>query len=310
MAKKFKAKNVKINKEEFSVTKVGELDNNQKSPIFVLVFLGIMLSVIFFLPDMEEIKKQFIEKKDYIFNNIVKEVKEKKDDETPVKENKLLSFSSDLTVSIAEGVSIDTFKLEKNTLSFKVTNASSNRYSFATENYFLELYTENDTLLERIILSDLVVLKQTSEVFALDITSTAFKKLQFVKKEVSDYPNVILEKNENDEEFLVCKNKEEVLTYKFLKGKLVSVSSEVNYKSDAKDYANLLETWKKEAETLNAREGIQSIFVNTGVNFIVNTEIDLNTAKMDAKDRAVFYKKDELPKVIKFEMEARGFTCK
>lgn len=314
MAKKekFNSKKVTISEEELSITKIGELETTEQSPLFVLILFGFILVFIFFLPTIANLIKAPNEKPDY---SLLEKPQENNQEEKPREEpkNSYYQYSDTLSIDLEEKIKINEFALVGNTLSFKVTNANETRFSFQKDNYFLELYSEEDTLLERIYLGDATVSRETDMVlqFALNSNTALYmKKLSFAKKEIADYPNVTLEKNENEEEVLICTKDKETLTYKFQKDKLFSISHVVNYSSTISNYESILNTWQTNSEKLNNMTGITSIFVDAGTGFVVNTTIDTKTAKLNEVENTSYYPNETLAKVVSFEMEARGFSCK
>lgn len=314
MAKKekFNSKKVTISEEELSITKIGELETTEQSPLFVLILFGFILVFIFFLPTIANLIKAPNEKPDY---SLLEKPQENNQEEKPREEpkNSYYQYSDTLSIDLEEKIKINEFALVGNTLSFKVTNANETRFSFQKDNYFLELYSEEDTLLERIYLGDTTVSRETDMVlqFALNSNTALYmKKLSFAKKEITDYPNVTLEKNENEEEVLTCTKDKETLTYKFQKEKLFSISHVVNYSSTISNYESILNTWQTNSKKLNNMEGITSILVDAGTGFVVNTTIDTKTAKLNEVENTSYYPNETLAKVVSFEMEARGFSCK
>lgn len=313
MAKKekFNSKNVKINKEELSITKIGELETAEQSPLFVLILFGVILIFVFLLPTIVNLIKGPNEKPDY---SLINKPQENNPEEEPKEnENSYYDFSDTLSIDLEEKVNVNEFALNGNTLSFKVTNTNETRFSFQSNHYFLELYSETDTLLERIYLGDTIVFRASDLVLQFTLNSNTalnMKKVLFTKKEIADYPNVVLEKNENEEEILTCTKDTENLTYKFQKEKLFSISHVVNYSSTISNYESILNTWQTNSEKLNNKEGITSIFVNAGNGFVVNTSIDLKIAKLNDVENTSYYPNETLAKVVSFEMEARGFNCK
>ncbi len=309
---KFDSKNIKINQEELSITKIGELTTAEQNPLFIFILVGILLIFIFFLPTIVNFIKGPSEKPDYSLTGNQNENNKNPNDTENDNDQTFYTFSSTLSISLEEKIVVDTFSLEGNSLSFKVTNHGDTRYYFNKENYFLELYSEEETLLERVMLSDIIVSRETSEVFSYPLNATTalqMKKIKITKKEIADYPNIVLEKNENDEEVLTCKKDNETITYKFQDAKLFSITDVLNYSSNVADYANLLQSFRSTSEALNSREGIQSLFVDAGNGFVVNTTIDLKTAKLVTDDKVIYYKNETLAKVVKFEMDARGYKC-
>lgn len=312
---KFNSKDVKVNREELSITKIGEINTVEQSSTFVLILFGCILVFIFFLPTIVNWIKGADDKPDYSLTENNKNPNEAEKPETPSQGTleDYYTFSDTLSISLETGITISNFVMNANGLSFTVTNTSENRFYFNKDNYFLELYTEDNTLLERIILSDVVVASKNNMVLEYAISDTTrnnMNKLLFVKKDRVMYPDIMLEKNENQEELLTCIKGGETITYTFKEEKLNRITEAVNYAITDSNYSVLLEQWKTDSEKLNSLEGITSMFVNTGNGFLVNTVIDLKTVKNSNLENVHYYPNETLAKVVKFEMEARGFGCK
>lgn len=312
---KFSSKNVKVNSEELSITKIGEITTTEQSSIFVLILFGCVLVFIFFLPTIVNWIKGSDDKPDYSILENNKNLNETEKPDTPSQGTveEYYNFSDTLSISLETGITISNFVINANGISFTVTNTNETRFYFNKDNYFLELYTEDNTLLERIILSDVVVASKNNMVLEFAISDTSrnsMKKLLFVKKDRVMYPDILLEKNENQEEFLTCIKGGETITYTFKDLKLNRITEAINYDVTNPNYSVLLEQWKTDSEKLNSVEGITSIFVNTGNGFLVNTVIDLKNVKNSNVESVHYYPNETLAKVVKFEMEARGFQCK
>lgn len=310
---KFNYKNIKINEEELSITKIGEMENAEQSTFLIFLLFGVILAFVFFLPTIVNFIKGPDEKPDYslINNNTNEKGNENQDSETAGSTFYLVQDS--LEINLEEGIKITKFSLNGNEFSFEVANTRGSRFYFNKDNYFLELYTEDNTLLERFILSDKVVASNATETFYYTVSSNTalnMKKVTFVKKEIADYPNIVLEKNNSQEEVLVCSNANENLTYKFQNEKLISIADVVNYSANSVDYATNLEKWKAASERLNNMNGIQSIFVDAGNGFVVNTSLDLKSANLSNVNNVHYYAYETLAKVVSFEMNARGYRCK
>ncbi len=308
--KKFDSKNIKINEEDLSITKIGEMDTSSQSTVFIFFLFILIMVFVFFLPTIVNYINGESEKTD----SYVEKSPEIDENETDTEENeiKFYTISNTLTISLEENIKLDQFSINENTLSFQVTNDSTNRFDFDKENYYLELYTEENTLLNRILLDNVIAHNSSDTVnLTLDETDVSLvKKLTFVKKEERDYPNITLTQNDLGESVLTCTKEEENITYKFNKEELFEINDVINIDNTKENYIALLNEWKTTSESLNAVEGITSILVDAKTSFVVNTLIDLKTAKLPNNASEYYYKKDTLAKVISFEMEARGFSCK
>lgn len=307
---KMNYKNLKVNEEELSVTKIGELATASQSPIFLFVLFGLIFAFIFFLPTITNYLKE--DKKNTTYETPNTNEKTEEPVLEPEEELTLYTISDSLSITLEDTIELKDFSLKDEVLSFQATNNGTSRFDFDAKNYFLELYTDDNTLLERILLDDIIARDSSITVnlsLEKSITNTA-EKILFVQKEISDYPNITLSKNDLEEEVLVCSNDIETLSYKFKNEKLYEINDNVSVNSTNDDYTTLVNEWKTKSETLNNLEGITSVFVNTGTNFVVNTSIDLADAKISNTDSKYYFANQSLAKVVNFEMEARGFSCK
>lgn len=308
----FDSKNVKINEEELSITKIGELETAEQSPWMVIGIFVALLVFIFCLPSLVTLIKGDSTRTDYA-SPVTNKPEEK--EETPDKvEEKYYEIASDLKVTLEDTLVINNFNLDANSIKFTIQNNGETRFNFNRKNYFLELYTEENTLLERVILEKSTIGKGESVEFTYGISATTaanVKKIRFVLKEIEDYPNIELQKNEANEELLVCTKNSETITYKFQNEKLQNITDVINenYSEDV-SYREKLENWKAKSASYNNVGGISSTFIDTGVGFFVNTVLDLANVKIANVQNENYYTYETLAKVVKFEMDSRGFTCR
>lgn len=308
---KFDSKKVRVNEEELAITKIGELTMAEQNPLFIFLVFGSLLLFIFFLPTLVNYFNKEEEKPDYSLPN-----KQDKVDNSDTMDNQdevIYELSNTLSISLEENIIIKDFYLEDTHFTFTVTNNRNTRFSFNQKNYFLEMYSDDNTLLERIILVKDTIAKGASVDFSYSVmesTAANAKKIRFVEKGVADYPNITLEKTETGEQLLVCENDGETLTYHFKENKLETINEVVNYSNQNTSYSVKLEEWKNKVNLYNNTNGVLSTFMEAGNSFVVNTIVDLKMANINTLSNAYYYLLDTEPKVVKFEMESRGFRCK
>ncbi len=309
--KKFNYKNLKINEEELAVTKIGEMPNENKNPIFLLLVFGIFIVFVFFLPSVVT----YFQEGNFTITGNSKVEDEPKENELE-SENEIVYYTidSNLVVDLEEGIQLNNFKISTDSISYTVHNSLDNKFYFDKRNYFMELYTDNNTLLERIILSKESVSKDVSKDFNYSIntqTASEAKKIVFLEKNVEDYPNVELTKNEADEGELVCTKNFETITYTFHNDDLIQISDIVNYNQMANQsaYQNDLALWQSRVSNYNNIEGVSSSFVTSTNGFVANTVLDLENVKLSNVDNENYYEYKTAAKVVSFEMESRGFSC-
>lgn len=309
--KKFSYKNLVVNEEELSITKIGEMPNANKSPIFLFLVFGLLFAFVFFLPD---VVSYFGEEDGTITGNPIID-NPTGDAEEPVEnEPTYYDISANLVVNLEEGINVNNFQVNNNSLFLTIVNNKTTKFYFSKRNYFIELYSEDKMLLERIIMTKESIASGISKDFSYsvrpEIVSNA-TKIVFVEKEVEDYPNVSLTQNEAGEEILTCVKDYETITYKFKESKLLTITDVVNYtrSTNELDYQTNLTLWQNRAASYNNIEGMSSSFISNDTGFIVNTVLDLANVKKSSIDNENYYEYETLAKVVSFEMQARGFSC-
>lgn len=309
--KKINYKELKIDESDLAVTKIGEITNQEKSPIFLFFIFGILFVVAFFLPT---ITAKIEEYRNPIVEEPIEKPNEGGNQEGEATNLTYYDLSSDLSFSLEDTLQVNHFVVGTNTIAFDIKNIGQSKFYFSKKNYFLELYTEDKTLLERIILNKDSIAKDNSKTFSYEILSTTAsnaKKVLFVEKSVLDYPNVTLEEDESGKSSLVCTKSTETITYEFMKEKLVSINDTVNYvkTGDEVSYQQTLYLWQQKVTSYTPIEGASASLIESVNGFTGTAVIDLNKVKASTLNNRYYYEKDVLPKVVKFEMEARGFSC-
>jgi len=306
---KFDNKNVKINREDLSITKIDEIDSTEQNPIFVVGIFVVLLIFILFLPSIVNLINKDEEKIDYSVPT------NQTDDNVIPDANEITyyDYSSSLTAILEENITATDFKIDGTKLTFTINNNTNARYNFSNNHYYVELYTEDKTLLERVMIPKTTVGTKTSQEFTFNLDSNTiskFKKIVFVKKEETDYPNITLTANDSGKYLLTCSKDTEVLTYEFTNLKLISIIDELNIKSSTDNYETLKSNWESTCEEYQTYNGVEADFMAVSTEFAVKIEIDSKTADIKKLNNSYYYDYETLAKVISFEMNAQGFTCK
>jgi len=229
--------------------------------------------------------------------------------------NSLHTFGTDLKIE-REDIIVDSFSLdkEKSILTFKITNNTDNVVKFEDLNYYLELYSGEQTLMERVkITGEVAINAGLSQTLTKNIKSESTNSLGLiglVKKTVNDYNEVNLTTNEDGSAALVCTYNHEKVTYKFLNNALREVTSEVSYMTTDDYYLEKFEENKNLSNTYNNKTGVTSTLFEFSEGYNITTNVNLNEASRLYIFNADSFKLNTEPKVVKFEMEAQGFSCK
>ncbi len=304
--KKMNYKNLKINEESLTTTTIGLMPEEQKGPLFVIVLFAILLGIVFFLPDILN----------YMNNRNNEEVnlpnssdKGTSGEPSEIEEEiQMYDLSNNLTITLDEVLTINNFKIANNTINFRIKNNGENRYYFNRYNYFLELYSENNTLLERVILQKEGLAKDSTKDYSYEIkpeTSNLAKKIVFTNINSDGYPVVDLINNT-----LTCTKGYETITYDFIENKLKTINDVVNYPfSSDQNYTHNLLTYQNQVSFNNNIVGVTATLTEASTGFIVNTILDLEKVDITKLSNNNYYAYETLAKIVKFETEARGFSC-
>ncbi len=319
MAKKQKFKNVKLEQQELQPTTIGAFENRKKSSLGTFLILATFILVIIFLPQLSELI-------DTYFNPVVNVPGTTGNN--PIKPNptpdpgedddnyndEFYTLTADLVVKRKDinlsNISIDT---ASNTMSFQVTNVTQGSLVIGDLNYYLELYNSDNTLMERVKLTGIEsVAPNNPKNYKKKIsanTAAALDKFLLVTKSTDDYPSFNVNFDENGQGSLICRNANEIVTYKFTNGALKELTSEVKHSTTETDYLTEYTENKNLATNYNSKSGIVSSFIEYSEGYTVTSNINLSEASRQYIFNADTFKLDTETKIVKFEMEAQGFTC-
>ncbi len=312
-------KNVKLEQNELNPTTIGEFENRKKSSVGIFVVMTLFVIAIIFLPQISDAINKYMESRNPVYNpgGVTPEnpINPNPGDDTPNYADTFYDLAVNLKIE-REDITVDSFvaSAETGTLSFKVTNNTDKSFTLEELNYYLELYSEDKTLLDRTKLTGtdsigskgVVTLKKT---FPLNVVR-GLHSLVLVKKQVNEYPASNMTVNQDGTGSLVCSNDHEVVTYKFKDDKLNSLTSEVNYKVDEEGYTSIHKDYIDLATNYNSLKGISSSVFELSDSFRVTTSVDLTNASRTYIFNADTFRENTESKVVKFEMEAQGFSCK
>lgn len=290
------------------------IDRSKNGPAVALIVIFLLIAVVIFLPylnniiDTEDIINYFTNNKVNTTNTIDPEKKEQ------------VYYSFNETLKLVENnITYDNFKLEKvndnNYLVFNVYNANTSSYNLNEANIYFELYNLDKTLLQRIKVSSLIQIpynqKETLKFLLKDNINESINTISLINYKKSDYPIVVLNKNEDNISELVCTNENNTIKYQFEDDKLVKILDHFKYSStgDLENYSKLYLDYKEKSNKINEFEGMTSTIVESDNSFIFNASFDLTKAKIKLLNNQYYYEKGEVSKVISFELEASRYNC-
>lgn len=297
-------KEIVINKEELKPTVLYTIKERKVNILAILLLFGLFIGVIYYLPQLNEMYQAY--KKGQTTTPVKKPTLPSTGDEQ--KEEDKYRYSRDLAITTEE-FTLSNFSLANNVFRFTITNEKSVEADLKNLNYFLEIYSASDKLLKRIkIGEDILKGNETREYsYAFTDSSISYFELRPIKED--DYEEITLSKDANNKSILTCTMKNDKIIYNFTNDELTTIAetntmtnTETNYQSELTKYQNQVNVWTN-------LPGITNNLNATASNFTYSIIIDVNSASMDDLNNLNYYKAKTAPKVINFEMNARGYTC-
>ena len=303
-------------KEQMEAIQVGKIQEEKKGNYLgLIIFFIILIGVVIGLPYIQDYFSKDEKEASPANNNPSNQ--NNNQEESTLEEKPTHIDSATFMINDLEFSDFKVSKGEDFVISFVVGTSKDAGVSLGNTDLYLELYSDNKTLLERVKISrGITITKSTPLTLEFNISQNSFNNttnLLMIEKKAEDYPNITLNKDGDGSEILICVNNNNNITYYFNESKLQKVeNNNTYYKGDnIESYLNLLNNKKNETIGLNAREGFTSEVSEfpDGTGFKTNTMVTFDKATLSALDLVLYYHKDTLAKVVAFEMEARRYNC-
>lgn len=200
-------------------------------------------------------------------------------------------------------------------VTFTLTNVGEKIYQF-DKKYYLVMYEEDKIVYRALIHSFNAIGAMAAQEVNLIINQRAYERANKFKIEEilsANYPEIKLDKTDGEYKVLDCNYKNNEVKYYFLENKLAKIKetyhetsqNNPNFSSNKSLYRTISTNYKQ-VEELN------SVFVETDDYFTMINEFELKSisdAKLSQLKVYRFFKYNEAPKVVSFELEAQGYTC-
>lgn len=310
MIKLAKKKQIVISEEELVPTTLAVVQDKKKANVFGMIWIFIIFIIfiagVIYLPEISAYINSYLNPDVVVPNTPSKDNKKEDDtkDETSVKEYKI---ANDLEIT-EESFKISNFNIENNTIKFKITNLTSEVLELKDAHYFVNLYSDNKKLLQRIYLQDII--SPSSEADATyDLSDSSASIISLVKISEEEYPSHIVTVPEEGVATLTCTKNYEKVEYLLNNNKvyITNLLYEVNT-TDA-NFNNLYNNYQALQTTYNNIEGVSSNITLENGLLSFKTIINLSSVKSDTLNLKTIYPFGTDAKVIYFEMTASGYTC-
>ena len=318
MGKKKENIEIRLSDEELIPATIGTLEEEKKGSLGLIILFLIFTIFAIFLPNITDGINKLLGKDNKVVvspgNGTQKEPEDDEDD----KENKITMYDLVDNLEITyNNIKFSNFiKYELNGsfyISINIENQSKDIVDLENTKYYLETYSDSKTLLRRHIFNNTKLNLKASITQNLEISEDEYNnisKILITQKSKEDYPSVSLEKNDNNQYTLTCIKKSNNILYTFDKEKnLIRIKDTINFINDSSSYYKQnLSLYQNQVANLNNKNGISSSLVEISTGFTVTTDITVTEANIKDIKNDNYYK-DVSPKVIDFEMEARGYNC-
>lgn len=310
MAKKV-VNQVVIKDEELTPTTLGVYSNKTKSPVGLVFLIFVFLGLAIFLPNISSYIDKFTNKGDDTAPVVVDDGNNDKDDNPDPDDGKIIEIvkykiASD-TIIDTDDYTISNIALNGNMLSLSILNKKTD--NLYLDDYYFELYSDENTFLERVKVGEDTLSSNSSKNFTYTINS-APTQLSFVVKTEDDYPVVNLKYDSNQEAKISCSKGIEKYEYIFINDVLVAVDYTLSASNiNDPNYSTELMQKQTQANRLNSLEGISSNLLSSANGYSYTVSVDLSEANISELNDRNYFRNKASAKEVKFKSEARGFTC-
>lgn len=310
MIKLAKKKQIVISEEELVPTTLAVVQDKKKANVFGMIWIFIIFIIfiagVIYLPEISAYINSYLNPDVVVPNTPSKDNKKEDDtkDETSVKEYKI---ANDLEI-IEESFKISNFNIENNTIKFKITNLTSEVLELKDAHYFVNLYSDNKKLLQRIYLQDII--SPSSEADATyDLSDSSASIISLVKISEEEYPSHIVTVPEEGVATLTCTKNYEKVEYLLNNNKVYVTNLLYEVNTTDANFNNLYNNYQALQTTYNNIEGVSSNITLENGLLSFKTIINLSSVKSDTLNLKTIYPFGTDAKVIYFEMTASGYTC-
>lgn len=282
-------------------------EEKEGSPLVVVGFFAIVAIFVLVLPK--------ISKLDTI--NFSTPVVTQKEEETETTDD-YYYFNKSSETKIGDLTISNLVKSTKNSeyfVSLTITNNSEKNYFF-DKKYYIVFY-QNDSIIYRALLHSYDAVGSLEAIdLTLVISQRAYESADKIKMEEIEtvrYPDLNITTSDGDYKVLTCTYLTDEMKYYFYNDGLQKINEVYKVtKSSNNNYQSLKDQYKSLYNKYNQIDNFTSLFIETDTDFEIRNEINLK----DISDQTIsnlktykFFKYNETPEIVSFEIEAQGYTC-
>jgi len=310
MAKKNKEK-VVLEDIELKPQVIGYTYKKKSNLGRVIFIFGIFLIVILYINEISVFINDLLGKKTPVsIQNSTGNNNENKDNDEVIENKEIIYniYNSDLTIT-ENNMILNNFNFINNVLTFDIKNNSNNQIDLSNKKYFLETYTEDKTLLERLKV-DINTINEGNKISYKFNIKNNFYYLVLVEKTIEDYPVVKLNNNEFGIGYITCTKDIETIVYTFLNNELKTLKHSISDSNIADpEYNTRFLAYQNKINNYKTSSGIIATFNGTLNGYTAVIDIELEKVNLLFTQEKYYFNYKEIPKVVKFEMQTYGFNC-
>lgn len=313
MAKK--NNNVVIENVELKPQTIGEIPKKKNNiGRVILIFVAFIFTIVY-LPNITVIFNNILgmDTSSSIVNMSQKEEEQIKNpnSDNEQKEINYVLFSEKAKIENGD-YSVSNFKLTNNNINFVINNNLDSQLNLGEQKLYLEIYNENKTLINRYKVDVEQIEAKGTQAVNLTIKETAIHFITFVSKTKDDYPVIDLKKDDAGNATLTCVNNNSKIQYTFNNDELIKVREDVNYNFDVTDmnYSKEFSKYQTICSDYSLTSGATASFNNSSNGFTALIQIDLEKISKDKIKNKYYFNYKELSKVVSFEMQTYGYSCR
>ena len=291
-------------------TSIGKLaePKGRKTGLIIVFFFIILFGAIFYLPDIFA----YFNKIDLCDLGLCTSDKTSKQD-YPNNNDKLFNLETMEKIYV-DGIGFYNFTISNNVLYYQVANYNENRISITELGLFVNIYDENQDILNTYSLMGGIVNSNTMIDNFTPVSNVDTSKIKYIginKEQEIVIPDVELSIDGNGYGILTCTIYPDIYKYYFINKNLEKVDHEINISVDKSEDFNLeVERMTNKEQIYKGSQGYVSnvSLVTTDATAIFRASINLRsqyTYNLDTNYMA----KDIEAKNVNFDMKTKGFDC-
>lgn len=278
---------------------------NRMTSLIMFVVIVIFASVVFFLPQLdslfrgdETVADPQIEKPINLKNN----------------NDQLFFLVEDSEINV-ENHTFSGFKYNETNkqLTYTIINHNQVKTNISSYNWYISLYDGDKNLLvqremDGLLLSNNKKLELVSNIAVEDGKKPVYIKIGTIVE--NDYPEVNLNTNENNEQFLTCVNRMVTFTYFFKENKLTKIKHQyiLSKETEPESYDFIYDNYKTKYNGYLFKTDFKVDFIDRNTDFEYVLEVDVSVNDHTKEDDYFFLGNTDA-KIVNFQMETRGYKC-